>query len=199
MDGDTCPLKEIVALKNRYGAWLFLDEAHALGVRGTQGRGLAEELGLALEVEILMGTMGKSLGCSGGFIAGKRALIDFLVNRARSFIYSTAPPSVYATAARAALRVLQSDEGLQRMEKLKKNRQCFASAFPEQKDESAIFPVQVGSASAALALSSALADRGLIVPAIRYPTVPRGQACLRISLSATHQAEDIQRLIDAIT
>ncbi len=111
MDGDHAPLREIVALKNQFGAWLLLDEAHAAGLYGPNRRGLAEELKVANQVEIQMGTLGKAFGSSGGYIAGSRTLVDFLVNRARSFIFSTAPVPAASAAARAGVRFVQSAQG----------------------------------------------------------------------------------------
>ena len=111
MDGDAAPLREIVALKNKYDAWLMVDEAHATGIFGKNGRGLADELGVSSQIEIQMGTLGKALGASGGYICGSRALIDFLVNRARSFIFSTAPVPAAAAAATAGIQLLQTETG----------------------------------------------------------------------------------------
>jgi 7-keto-8-aminopelargonate synthetase-like enzyme len=108
MDGDAAPLREIVALKEKYGAWLMVDEAHATGIIGKNGRGLADELGVSDQIEIQMGTLGKALGASGGYICGSRTLIDFLVNRARSFIFSTAPVPAAAAAATAGIKLVQS-------------------------------------------------------------------------------------------
>ena len=108
MDGDAAPLREIVALKEKYGAWLMVDEAHATGIIGKNGRGLADELGVGGQIEIQMGTLGKALGASGGYICGSRALIDFLINRARSFIFSTAPVPAAAAAATAGIQLAQS-------------------------------------------------------------------------------------------
>ena len=123
MDGDAAPLREIVALKEKYGAWLMVDEAHATGIIGEKGRGLADELGVGGQIEIQMGTLGKALGASGGYICGSRALIDYLVNRARSFIFSTAPVPAAAAAAKAGIRLIQSAEGEARRENLRQRDQ----------------------------------------------------------------------------
>src|SRR6185437_6092885 len=111
MDGDCAPLREIVALKNKYGAWLMVDEAHATGIYGKHGRGLAEELGVGDEIEVQMGTLGKALGASGGYICGSRTLIDYLINRARSFMFSTAPVPAASAAAAEGVRFVQSKAG----------------------------------------------------------------------------------------
>jgi 7-keto-8-aminopelargonate synthetase-like enzyme len=208
MDGDLAPLAEIVALKERYGAILFLDEAHAVGVRGIpvgvrgnsggvlgQGaRGLAGELGLGDRVEIQMGTLGKALGVSGGYIAGSRALIDFLINRARSFIFSTAPSPAVAAACRAALRIVQSEEGDALLSRLHQNLALLASELKISTPQSAIIPIILGSEERALAEAARLLEAGFFVPAIRYPTVPRNTARLRITLSAAHELEQIEEL-----
>lgn len=194
MDGDRAPLREIVELKDRFGAWLLVDEAHGVGVIGENGRGLAAELGIADRVEIQMGTLGKALGASGGSICGSRALIDFLINRARSFIFSTAPVPAAAAAALEAIRLLESGAAEPLREKLWANiRGLDAGA------QSAILPRMIGEESAALAMSEKLLESGLLVPAVRYPTVARGQARLRISISAAHSAEQIDRLAAALT
>lgn len=194
MDGDRAPLAEIVALKDKYGAWLMLDEAHAVGVIGEQGRGLADFLGLAGRVDIQMGTLGKALGASGAYICGSHLLREFLVNSARSLIFSTAPPPPVAAAARAAVELLQDVEGAARQARLAENMRHLADvlAFPEP--QSAIFPVIIGAETEAVAASRQLQDQGLLVPAIRYPTVAKGSARLRISLMADHTPEQIDRL-----
>jgi glycine C-acetyltransferase/8-amino-7-oxononanoate synthase len=194
MDGDRAPLREIVNLKDRFGAWLMVDEAHGVGVIGEHGRGLAAELGVADRVEIQMGTLGKALGASGGSICGSRALIDFLVNRARSFIFSTAPVPAAAAAALEAVRLLDSGEAEPLQARLWAN-----IARLDAGAQSAILPRMVGGESAALALSEKLLETGLLVPAVRYPTVARGQARLRMSVSAAHSAEQIDRLKAALT
>ncbi len=199
MDGDLAPLLEIVDLKERYGAVLMLDEAHAIGVRGTGARGLAGELGLADRIEVQMGTLGKALGVSGGYIAGSRILIDFLINRSRSFIFSTAPSPAVAAACRASLRIIQSPEGNALRTKLENNISVLSNALSLQKPPaSAIVPLILGSEERALGEASLLMTSGFFVPAIRYPTVPKNTARLRITLSAAHTEEQIRCLAKAL-
>jgi 8-amino-7-oxononanoate synthase len=198
MDGDLAPLREIVELKDRHGAILFLDEAHAVGVRGRGAQGLAGELGLAERIEIQMGTLGKALGVSGGYIAGSRTLIDFLINRARSFIFSTAPSPAIAAASRASLRIVQSPEGDALRTRLQENLSLFAAAMKAKLPQSAIMPLILGGEEQALSEAARLQEAGFFVPAIRYPTVPRKTARLRITLSAAQSHEQIRRLAEAI-
>jgi 8-amino-7-oxononanoate synthase len=196
-DGDAAPLREIVALKNKYGAWLMVDEAHATGILGKNGRGLADELGVSDQIEIQMGTLGKALGASGGYIGGSRALVDFLVNRARSFIFSTAPVPAAAAAATAAIHLVQSADG----EALRKNLFArlgeFNSKFKIQNSKfgSAIIPVMLGDEAKAVAAAAKLRGQNIFVPAIRYPTVARGAARLRLTFSAAHRPADVAELI----
>ena len=198
MDGDLAPLREMVELKDRFGAWLFLDEAHGIGVIGKNGRGLADSEGVTERVEIQMGTLGKALGAHGAYIAGSRLLREFLVNRARSFIYSTAPPAPVAAAAESALKILASTEGAQLVESLWQNIRGLCSARKIPCAASAIVPVIIGDEAAALRASSNLLDAGCLVPAIRYPTVAKGTARLRITLSAAHAEADILALARAL-
>jgi 8-amino-7-oxononanoate synthase len=200
MDGDAAPLREIVALKEKYGAWLMVDEAHATGLYGKNRRGLAEEFGISRQIEVQMGTLGKAVGASGGYICGSRPLIDFLVNRARSFIFSTAPVPAAAAAATAGIRYIQSPEGETRRKLLWTRVGELKSEIGNRKSESpsAIMPVQIGDETTAVASSAALRERGLFVPAIRYPTVARGQARLRVTLTATHTPDDISQLVAAL-
>jgi len=198
MDGDRAPLREIVELKERYGAWLMLDEAHAVGVRGAGIQGLAGELGLIDRIEIQMGTLGKALGVSGGYIAGSRVLIDFLINQARSFIFSTAPSPAVAAACRAAIRVVCSEEGDRRRWTLRNHIVLLASLLGMDRPESAILPMILGSEERALSEAARLLDAGFFVPAIRYPTVPKNTARLRISLSAAHSPDQIRALAEAL-
>jgi len=199
MDGDCSPLVPIVELKNRFDALLLLDEAHAIGVLGKNGRGLAFDQGVEKDVDIHMGTLSKALGAAGGYICGSQALVDFLINRARSFIYSTAPSPVVAAAAKAAVEFLQTSEGEQRRQLLWQNIQLMERELPRSiqdrtKYSSAILPLILGSSQRALAIADALLDEGFLVPAIRYPTVARDSARLRITLTATHSRDQISAL-----
>ena len=203
MDGDRAPLAEVVAIKNRFGALLLVDEAHAVGVLGRNGRGLADAMRLEGEVDIHMGTLSKALGVAGGYVAGSRRLVDLLVNRARSFIFSTAPPPAIAAAATAAIEWMLSPEGEKRRELLWRNLASFGEEMPQlfadgRKIQSAIVPIILGDSSYALEAAERLADRGIFVPAIRYPTVARDAARLRITFSALHTAPQIQALCSAL-
>lgn len=202
MDGDRAPLAEIVEAKERHGALLLLDEAHAVGVVGPNGRGLAELLKVAGQVDIQMGTLSKAVGVSGGYICGRRALIDWLINRARSFVYSTAVPPAIAATALAAIEYLSSLEGEARRLQLWENLKILAAGLPPgltpEKLGSAIIPVRLGDEERALAASKMFFDRGFFVPAIRYPTVARGAARLRLTISAAHQPEEIQAVTQAL-
>jgi 7-keto-8-aminopelargonate synthetase-like enzyme len=192
-------LREIVELKDQYGAWLLLDEAHATGLFGETRRGLAESFGLGDRVEIQMGTLGKALGSAGGYICGPRPLIDFLVNRARSFIFSTAPVPAAAGAALAAVELVQSAEG--------EDRRCALWArVDEAKNaligegwrlppvQSAILPLVVGEESRALEMAAHLRMHDIFIPAIRFPSVAKGAARLRMTVTASHTNDDIKQL-----
>jgi 7-keto-8-aminopelargonate synthetase-like enzyme len=163
-----------------------VDEAHAFGIMGPGGRGLAHEAGVADGVDLHMGTLGKAAGVAGGFVAARGGVIDLLVNRARSFIYSTAPPAAQAAAAIEAVRILGSPAGDRLRERLWGKLRMFCAA-----PESAIVPWMVGDEGGALAASAMLRERGYLIPAIRYPTVARGAARLRVTLSAAHSDEQV--------
>lgn len=202
MDGDRVPLAELVEIKDRFGALLLLDEAHAVGVVGTNGRGLADKLGLTSRIDIQMGTLSKALGVSGGYICGSRALVDLLINRARAFVYSTAPPPALASAACSAIEFLESPEGEERRSRLWENLKVLAAGLPPgltpERLQSPIVPVMFGAEEKALAASKELFERGFFVPAIRYPTVAKGAARLRLTVSATHTPEQIRSLTQAL-
>ena len=197
MDGDRAPLRELVELKERFDALLMLDEAHAIGVIGANGRGLAAAENLSDRVDVQMGTLSKALGVSGGYICGSRDLVEWLINRARSFIYSTAPPSAIAAAALASVDFLSSPEGEERR-RLLWERINLMSELLSVSCSGAIFPWIVGDEQAALDLASALQSEGFFVPAIRYPTVAKGAARLRITVTAAHEEAQIRALCKAI-
>ena len=211
MDGDCAPLREIIELKDKIGAWLMVDEAHATGIIGQNGRGLASELGIADRVEIRMGTLGKALGASGGYIAGSRLLIDFLINRARSFIFSTAPVPAAAAAATAGIQLARSPEG-ERLRRTLCERvtQCRTGVAPvsnlnkygNRRDAcptpGAIVTLILGDERKTLEAAAQLRDENIFVPAIRYPTVARGAARLRITPTTTHSAGEVATLLRAL-
>ena len=203
MDGDHAPLREIVALKEQYGAWLMVDEAHATGLYGANRRGLAEELGVSDRIEVKMGTLGKALGAAGGYICGSRALIDYLINRARTLVFSTAPVPAAAAAAAAGVRLVQSSAGEDRRRKLWQNVSVLSATInhrlaPPSTKPSAIIPIMLGAESKAVEAAAALLERGIFIPAIRYPTVARGKARLRLTLSAAHTDADLAQLLTAL-
>jgi len=203
MDGDAALLRELVELKDRFGAWLLVDEAHATALYGATGAGMVAEAGLSSRVEIVMGTLSKALGSVGGYIAGSRALIDWLINRARSFIYSTALPPGVIAASRAAVDLARGPEGVKLRERLRNNIIHFHDGLPppwknQALSASAIQPLICGEASAALKLAATLREAGFLIPAIRYPTVPRHAARLRVTLSAAHADKDIDALNKAL-
>jgi len=210
MDGDRAPLSQLVELKKRFGARLLLDEAHAVGVIGPNGRGLAAAENLSGNVDVQMGTMSKALGVSGGYICGSRSLIEWLINRARSFIYSTAPPPAVAAAARAAVDFLASPEGEKRRVALWDRIKLMQKILPADSAtanqsskvarhaDSAIFPWLVGDEESAVDLAADLQREGFFVPAIRYPTVGKGSARLRITVTAAHTEEQITSLGETI-
>jgi len=192
MDGDLCPLRELVELTEEHNALLLLDEAHGFGVLGEQGMGLAEQEGLQGRIAFQMGTLSKAAGLSGGYLAASRDWIDLMINRARSFIYSTAPPPALAHAACTAIELIRSAEG----KRLRQQLQQHIAAI--DRSPTAIQPILLGDNQSALQAAAALEDAGLLVPAIRYPPVPRGTARLRISLSAAHPQEAIAALKKAV-
>jgi len=202
MDGDLAPLPELAALARRHGAWLMVDDAHGLGVLGAQGGGSVAHYGIDAEaVPILMGTLGKALGTFGAFVAGSEALIENLINTARSYIYTTALPPALAEATRVSLRLARTEpwrrERLQCLVKRLRNgaAQLGLALMPSS---TPIQPLLVGEAARAVRVSEALEAAGILVPAIRPPTVPKGGARLRVTLSAAHDEEQVDRLLDAL-
>ena len=200
MDGDFAPLREITELKDRYGAWLMVDEAHATGLFGKNRRGLVEEFGLGGRVEVQMGTLSKALGVAGGYIAGSTILVDYLINRARSFIFSTAPPPAISAACLAALEIVRSQFCAELLARLRANIKqfCAEGGICALAADSPIIPKMIGPEEGALRLAKTLLDQGFLVPAIRYPTVARGAARLRFTISAAHTQDQITSLSSAL-
>ncbi|MCP4996482.1 MAG: 8-amino-7-oxononanoate synthase [Gammaproteobacteria bacterium] len=202
MDGDLAPLAEMAALCQKHDAWLMVDDAHGLGVLGESGAGTLEYLGLDIEaVPILMGTLGKGLGTFGAFVAGSEDLIETLIQQARSYIFTTAIPPAVAEATLASLERVQADSW--RRDKLRTLIERFRQGagqlgLPLMKSETPIQPVVATSSEQALAWSQTLEDQGILVSAIRPPTVPEGSARLRVTLSASHTEEHVDRLLSAL-
>ena len=202
MDGDLAPLPDLLALCERYDAWLLVDDAHGLGVLGPGGAGSLEQAGLVQrDVPLLMATLGKALGCSGAFVAGPSAWIEGLVQFARTYVYTTAMPPALAAAALVAVQRAQAESW--RRDKLAALVARFRRGATElglalMNSSSAIQPLLLGSAEAAMTAMQALEVQGLLVTAIRPPTVPGGQARLRITLSASHEEAHVDRLLAAL-
>lgn len=202
MDGDTAPLVELAAACTRHDACLMVDDAHGFGVMGARGAGSTEAAGLGVtEVPVLMATLGKALGTGGAFVAGSELLIDTLVQRARTYIYTTALPPALAAASLESLRLLQEESW--RREHLGQliNRFRIGAAqleLPLMASDSAIQPLLVGDAAKAMALSELLRDKGLLIGAIRPPTVPVGTSRLRITLSAGHTKAQVDQLLEQL-
>lgn len=199
MDGDVAPLAELATLAGKHGAALLVDEAHALGVLGPGGRGLCHEAGV--RPDILVGTLGKAFGAAGGFAAGSATLRKYLVNRSRTFIFTTAPPPPLAAAALAALHIIRGDEGQARrnalVDRVLQLRIRLASKAPLL-PRSPILPIILGMDRAAVDASRALRANGFFVQPIRPPTVPEGTARLRVTLSASHRPKDIDSFAQAL-
>lgn len=202
MDGDLAPLPGLAAVARRTGAWLMVDDAHGLGVLGRQGRGTLDHFGLdTRDVPVLMGTLGKAFGTFGAFVAGPDALIETLIQRARTYVYTTATPPALAEATRVSLALARRDDW--RREHLRSLIGRFreganALGLPMSQSATPIQPVVAGGSHRAIAWAEALLARGILVSAIRPPTVPEGSARLRISLCAAHREADIDRLLDAL-
>lgn len=202
MDGDIAPLRELAALCRAHEALLVVDDAHGLGVLGPQGRGSLMEQGLSEEdVPILIGTLGKAVGTSGAFVAGPQLLMDYLVQKARTYIYTTAMPPAIALATCASFDLIEREDSRRshlQMLISEFRQEASALGYELMPSRTPIQPILVGDNWAALALSQALEERGLMVTAIRPPTVPEGQARLRVTFSAAHSSEDLAMLLSAL-
>ena len=199
MDGDIAPLTELLALCERHGAWLLVDDAHGFGVLGDQGRGVLEHLALSSPQLIYMGTLGKAAGVAGAFVAAHETVIEWLVQRARGYIYTTASPPAVAHALLTSIDIIRSDEGRQRRTHLKHliarlRERLMLKRWQLLPSETAIQPVIIADNAATIATGQALMAQGFWVGAIRPPTVPAGTARLRITLSAAHSETQVDQL-----
>ena len=199
MDGDIAPLTELLALCERHGAWLLVDDAHGFGVLGDQGRGVLEHLALSSPQLIYMGTLGKAAGVAGAFVAAHETVIEWLVQRARGYIYTTASPPAVAHALLTSIDIIRSDEGRQRRTHLKHliarlRERLMLKRWQLLPSETAIQPVIITDNAATIATGQALMAQGFWVGAIRPPTVPAGTARLRITLSAAHSETQVDQL-----
>jgi 8-amino-7-oxononanoate synthase len=199
MDGDRAPLAALVDVARAHGAELMVDEAHATGVLGPRGAGLAEECGLVERIAVHMGTLGKALGGAGAYVAGSQVLVELLVNRARSFVYTTGLAPAAVAAAGAALDVVAAEP--ERRARLAENaarlRAGLRALGLDARGDTQVVPVVIGDNARAMAFADALLARGVLVSAIRPPTVPAGTARLRVTPIATHTAAHVARALDA--
>jgi 8-amino-7-oxononanoate synthase len=202
MDGDVAPLAPLAEVAARHGAWFMVDDAHGLGVTGPGGRGSVAQAGLGMaQVPILVGTLGKAFGTFGAFVAGSDDLIETLIQEARTYIYTTAPPSALASATRTALRLVREEdwrrEHLQRLiNRFRNGARQLGLALCDS--ETPIQPLLAGAADAALRLSQALREQGILITAIRPPTVAEGASRLRITFSAAHSEQQVDRLLEVL-
>ena len=200
MDGDIAPLKEFIDLCIKYGAASIIDEAHSTGLFGKEGRGLTDELGISDKVDIIIGTLSKAFGVQGGFVCSSRKFIDYLINKSRAFIYTTAvSPAICAAALKALEIIKRSDDKREHLHNISSTlRTKLAEKGYTSNSRSQIIPVIIGDIENTSKISQKLLEKGIYAPAIRFPTVPKNSARIRISLIATHQKEDIERLLEIV-
>jgi 8-amino-7-oxononanoate synthase len=203
MDGDFAPLRAIVSLAREYDAWTYVDDAHGAGVLGDTGRGTPEALGVDGEIDVLVGTLGKAFGCAGAYAVGRTALRDLLINRARSFVFSTGALPAQAAAARTAVEIVRAEP--EHRLRLRRNARHLRDVLRERhlpdvgEVTAHIVPIHVGGAAATIKLGASLVERGFLVGAVRPPTVPDGTSRLRVSVSAAHSADDVERFAESLT
>lgn len=201
MDGDIAPVPQLITLAQQHAAWLVVDDAHGFGVLGEQGRGVLEHYAIGSNKPIMVGTLGKAFGTGGAFVAAREDVIEFLIQAARPYVYTTAAPAALAEATRASLRLVQSETWRRdKLHKLIAHFRSGASQLGLQLMESLtpIQPVMIGGAAQALTVSQALEQAGILVPAIRPPTVPEGTARLRVTLSVLHTEQQVDQLLDVL-
>lgn len=202
MDGDVALLPEIISLARKYDCLVMVDEAHATGVLGVKGRGAVEYFGLEGKIDVQMGTLSKALGAQGGYVAGSKQLIDFLVNKSRAFIYTTGLSPAMAGAALKALEIIKQDTSLK--DKLWQNVSYFRQKIVEAgfdigQSQTQIIPIMVGNSEKAVEFSQLLCEEGIFTRAVRPPTVPEGQARIRISITASHTESDLEKVVQVFT
>lgn len=201
MDGDLAPLVEIAELRRHYDCMLMVDEAHATGVFGDRGKGVAEQFGVEESIDVKVGTLSKALGCAGGFVTGSDALIQWLINRTRPYVFSTAHPAATAVAASMAVRLVR-EEPERRQALLQRSTwlrdQLTAQGWDIGTSTSQIIPLIVRDAALAVKLSTQLSDQGFFIPAIRPPSVPPDESLLRLSITFDHSEDMLQQLVDAL-
>ncbi len=198
MEGDQADLEELIQIKNKYKCLLVVDDAHGVGVFGPTGRGLTE--GKEKEIDVIVGTLSKAFGVFGGFAAASRTLVEYFINFSRSFIFATAPPPLVAAAGLEALHLIQEDPSLRQklwrnIEQVKKFLKPRNFSFEKA---SPIFPIVLGDEKKAVEVSETLLEHGILIPPIRYPSVPRGKARLRLTLSVSHTEEDLEQLFEVL-
>ncbi|VAX25165.1 8-amino-7-oxononanoate synthase [hydrothermal vent metagenome] len=200
MDGDKAPLKEVADLAKRFQALFMLDDAHGFGLFGDKGRGTADDAGIVDRVDILVVTLGKALGGAGGVILGSKSLVTGLINFARSFMFSTAIPPSLAAAGAAAIDIIEGEQGAKRRNTLFNSATVIRKnlvdlGYDTGASTTQIIPIFTGEEDKALKMSAKLMENGAFIPAIRYPTVPKGEARLRLTLTADHSSKDLEHLI----
>jgi glycine C-acetyltransferase/8-amino-7-oxononanoate synthase len=203
MDGDIAPLTTISTLANKYNALTMVDEAHATGVIGDNQRGVLEKLKLEGKIDIVMGTLSKALGSIGGYVVGNKELIDYFINKARSFIYTTSLPPLCCAASLASLKIIQSKEGEKLKQKLWNNVKLMRKGLKQLKlnsleSETQIIPILIGDSALVLKITEQLFKRKILIPAIRFPTVPKNKSRLRLTLMATHTKKDINYFLNVM-
>ena len=203
MDGDMCPIEDLVSVAHGAGAWLMIDDAHGIGVQGAHGTGVVDPERFGTEdVPVLMATLGKAFGTFGAFVAGDESLIEYLIQRARNYIYTTALPSAVAVATLASLDIVRKEDWrrahlAELIERFRSGaRQLALELMPSS---TPIQPILIGDSGRAMAVSKALEERGILITAIRPPTVRQGTARLRVTLTAAHTADDIDRLLEMLS
>ena len=202
MDGDLAPLPQLLSLAERYQARLFVDDAHGTGTMGPDGRGTLAHFAVEDRLPLHMGTLGKALGASGAYLVGSHAVVEYVLNTARSFLYTTAPPPSSCAAATAALQVLQEDPA--RRDRLWRNREELAGGLKQlgfrlTQSQSPIVPVLIGSPESAVAMAERLFELGVYAPAIRPPTVPAGTSRIRLTVTSEHTSEQLQKVLAAFS